>query len=126
MSRSSETKALDAGEDVVGGLGPGAGLEAVITTAAMSEADKSAWCREHGVYPAELAKWRSNATAALADPEASLRASPQATRAEPASASRERGAAIPVAQGPGAGRDGGPAGAVKKSRGDLQQGRGRS
>ena len=27
-------------------------LEAVITTAAMDEAGKSAWCREHGVYPA--------------------------------------------------------------------------
>jgi hypothetical protein len=26
----------------------------VITTAAMNEAAKSAWCREHGVYPAEL------------------------------------------------------------------------
>ena len=32
-------------------------LEAVITTAALAEAGKSAWCREHGVYPAELAKW---------------------------------------------------------------------
>ena len=35
-------------------------LEAVITTAAMDEADKSAWCREHGVYPAELDKWRAS------------------------------------------------------------------
>jgi len=59
----------------------GARFEAVITTAAMSEADKSAWCREHGVYPAELAKWRASATAALADPE-DARASPQATRAD--------------------------------------------
>lgn len=55
-------------------------LEAVITTAAMDEAAKSAWCREHGVYPAELDKWRSSATAALAEPE-EARASPQATRA---------------------------------------------
>lgn len=54
-------------------------LEAVITTAAMDEAAKSAWCREHGVYPAELDKWRSSATAALAEPE-EARASPQATR----------------------------------------------
>ena len=46
-------------------------LEAVITTAAMAEASKSAWCREHGVYPAELDKWRASATAALAAPEAS-------------------------------------------------------
>ena len=57
----------------------GARLEAVITTASMSEAGKSAWCREHGVYPAELDKWRSSCTAALAEPE-EARASPQATR----------------------------------------------
>ena len=44
-------------------------LFAVITTAAMNEAAKSAWCREHGVYPAELDKWRASATNALADPE---------------------------------------------------------
>ena len=30
----------------------GARLEAVITAAALDEAGKSAWCREHGVYPA--------------------------------------------------------------------------
>ena len=59
----------------------GARLEAVITTAAMSEAGKSAWCREHGVYPAELDKWRASCTTALADPE-DARASPQATRAD--------------------------------------------
>ena len=57
----------------------GARLEAVITAAAMDEVGKSAWCREHGVYPAELDKWRSSATAALAEPE-EARASPQATR----------------------------------------------
>ena len=57
----------------------GARLEAVITTASMSEAGKSAWCREHGVYPAELDKWRSSCPAALAEPE-EARASPQATR----------------------------------------------
>ena len=56
-------------------------LEAVITTAAMSEAHKSAWCREHGVYLAELDKWRASCTTALADPE-DARASPQATRAD--------------------------------------------
>ena len=54
-------------------------LEAVITTAAMSEVGKSAWCREHGVYPAELDKWRASCTAALATPE-EARASPQSTR----------------------------------------------
>ena len=57
----------------------GARLEAVITTASMSEAAKSAWCREHGVYAAELDKWRASATAALSEPE-EARASPQATR----------------------------------------------
>ena len=57
----------------------GARLEAVITAAAMDEAGKSAWCREHGVYPAELDKWRLSATTALTEPE-EARASPQATR----------------------------------------------
>ena len=57
----------------------GARFEAVITTAALSEAGKSAWCREHGVYPVELDKWRASCTTALAWPE-EARASPQATR----------------------------------------------
>jgi hypothetical protein len=57
----------------------GARLDAVITTAAMSEADKGAWCREHGVYPADLALWRASCTTALSEPE-EARASPQATR----------------------------------------------
>ena len=59
----------------------GARLEAVITTAAMNEAGKSAWCREHGVYPAELAKWRASCTTALADPQ-DAPASARATRAD--------------------------------------------
>ena len=54
-------------------------LEAVIATAALPEAGKSAWCREHGMYPAELDQWHSSASAALAAPE-EARASPQATR----------------------------------------------
>ncbi len=54
-------------------------LEAVITTAAMDETGRSAWCREHGVYPTELDQWCVSATAALAEPE-EARASPQATR----------------------------------------------
>jgi len=53
--------------------------EAVVTPAAMNEADKSAWCRSHGAYPQDLAKWHASATTALAAPE-ELRASPQATR----------------------------------------------
>ena len=59
----------------------GARLEAEITTASMSEASKSAWCREHSAYPAELDKWRANCTAALPKPE-EARTSPQATRAD--------------------------------------------
>ena len=57
----------------------GARLEAVITTAALDEAGKSAWCREHGMYPGELDQWRASATAALSEPE-EARASPQSTR----------------------------------------------
>ena len=54
-------------------------LDAVITVAAMDEVTRNAWAREHGVYPAELEKWRASATSALAEPE-EVRASPQATR----------------------------------------------
>jgi hypothetical protein len=57
----------------------GARLEAVITTTSMSESDKSAWCREHGVYPNELDQWRASCTTALSEPQ-ELRASPQSTR----------------------------------------------
>ena len=54
-------------------------LQAVIMTAAMPEMEKSAWCREQGVYPSDLNKWSAGATTALGDPE-DARASPQATR----------------------------------------------
>ncbi len=59
-------------------------MDAVIVSASMNDAEKSAWCREHGVYPSELDAWSRNATAALAGPtEASAaRASPQATRGD--------------------------------------------
>ena len=54
-------------------------LQAVITTAAMDESQRSAWCRENGVYPTELEQWKQNAIAALSEtPEE--RASPQETR----------------------------------------------
>lgn len=56
-------------------------LSAVITTAAMDEAARSAWCRENGVYPQELEAWRASATQALADPE-EQRASPKETAAD--------------------------------------------
>ncbi len=54
-------------------------FDAVLTAAVMDEAGKNAWCREHGVYPQELARWRQSATQALAEPE-EARASPQQTR----------------------------------------------
>jgi transposase-like protein len=54
-------------------------LEAVITTAPMDEAARSAWCREQGVFPQQLQQWRQNATQALAAPE-EARASPQQTK----------------------------------------------
>ncbi len=54
-------------------------FDAVLSTAAMDEAGKSAWCRAHGVYPRQLAAWRLAATQALAEPE-EARASPQQTK----------------------------------------------
>ena len=43
-------------------------LEAVITTAAMDEATRSAWCREQGLYPAELEAWKRDAIGGLGEP----------------------------------------------------------
>lgn len=45
-------------------------LEAVIATAAMDEAARGAWCREHGLYPAELDGWKQDAVAGLGEPRA--------------------------------------------------------
>jgi transposase len=45
-------------------------LEAVIATAAMDEAARSAWCREHGLYPSELDGWKQDAIAGLGEPRA--------------------------------------------------------
>ena len=42
-------------------------LQAVIATAAMDEAQRSAWCRENGVYPTQLQQWKDNATAGLSE-----------------------------------------------------------
>src|SRR3954469_8342090 len=49
---------------------PAARLEAVITTAAMDEAARSAWCREQGLFPAELEAWKHDAIAGLGEPRA--------------------------------------------------------
>ena len=54
-------------------------FDAVLTTAAMDEAAKSAWCRANGVYLHDLVAWRQSATQALAAPEAA-RASPNQTK----------------------------------------------
>ena len=43
-------------------LTPVALLEAVITTASMDEAARSAWCREQGLYPTELEAWKRDAS----------------------------------------------------------------
>ena len=56
-------------------------VEAVLVTAAMDDTGKSAWCREHGVYPQELEQWRQAATQALAEPE-DARASHRETKAD--------------------------------------------
>jgi transposase len=47
--------------------------------AAMDEAQRSAWCREPGLFPADLQQWRQSAMSALSQPE-EARASPQETR----------------------------------------------
>lgn len=54
-------------------------FDAVLTTAAMDEATRSAWCRENGVYLQQLQQWRASATQALATPE-EARASPSQTK----------------------------------------------
>jgi transposase-like protein len=56
-------------------------LEGVIATAGMDEASRSAWCRQHGVYPQQLEEWRATARESLAEPE-EARASPRQTRAD--------------------------------------------
>jgi transposase-like protein len=55
---------------------PSARLQAVIITAAMdwaakrTNATRSAWCREQGLYPAELEAWKRDAIAGLGEPRA--------------------------------------------------------
>lgn len=53
-------------------------LEAVIATAGLDDAQRNAWCREHGLFAAQLDQWKANATTALAQPE-EVRASPKQT-----------------------------------------------
>jgi len=56
-------------------------LEAVVATAALDKVGQNAWCREHGLYPSELERWRQGATEALAEP-GEARASHGETRAD--------------------------------------------
>ena len=46
---------------------PAARLEAVIATAVMDEAARSAWCREHGLFPADLDRWKQDALGGLSE-----------------------------------------------------------
>src|SRR5919199_6231434 len=47
---------------------PAARLEAVIATAALDDAARSAWCREHGLYPTDLDRWKQDAISGLGEP----------------------------------------------------------
>lgn len=46
---------------------PSARLDAVIATAAMDEASRAGWCREQGLYLADLAAWKQDAIAGLGE-----------------------------------------------------------
>jgi transposase len=45
-------------------------LQAVIATAGMDEATRSAWCRAQGLYSAELDAWKQDAIGGLGEPRA--------------------------------------------------------
>ena len=40
----------------------------MIATATMDEAARSAWCREHGLYPADLDRWKQDVLGGLGEP----------------------------------------------------------
>ena len=65
---------VNGADDLRGGGGqrwtPAARLEAVIATAAMDEAARSAWCRGQGLYLSELDGWKRDAIAGLGEPRA--------------------------------------------------------
>lgn len=56
-----------------GGWTAAARLDAVVTTASMSEEEKNAWCRAQGLYPSELVQWRQAATGALEQPSTGVK-----------------------------------------------------
>ena len=84
-------------------------FEAAITMVEMNKVSKIDWYRKHGVYPADLNKWRVNCTIALADicQPACHTYGPQTHQGI-------------SAQAPGYSRSGRPAGAVKKFFDNLQ------
>ncbi len=43
-------------------------LEAVISTAPMDATSRSDWCREHGIYVADLEAWKRDALGGLEEP----------------------------------------------------------
>jgi transposase len=51
---------------------PTARLDAVLITASMDEAAKSAWCRANGVHLQDLVAWRKSAIDALGDSKPAL------------------------------------------------------
>ena len=46
----------------------------------MNELNKGAWCREHGVYLADLERWQTHASNALAEQSQKVLASPKQTQ----------------------------------------------
>ena len=62
------SEALASTSDTTRAWTPAARLEAVITTASMDEATRSAWCRENGLYPTDLDTWKQDALGGLGNP----------------------------------------------------------
>lgn len=60
LSRLAPGRGLDIGGAIIAGGG---------VTAAMEEAQRSACCREHGIFPSDGERWRESVAAALARPE---------------------------------------------------------
>jgi transposase len=52
-------------------------LDAVLVTASMDEAAKSAWCRLNGIHPQDLVAWRQSAIDALGDSKPKVAAATQ-------------------------------------------------
>jgi transposase-like protein len=43
-------------------------FEAIVATAALSDEERNAWCRTHGIFPSDLAQWRDTASRSLEQP----------------------------------------------------------